>query len=261
MQETVEQCVKAAVGQEVGRLCDGALNNNTSSANLDQVERHEYYEARRAMKMWPVRGSAEDLVQACREFMVKSLELPNDTAAELGIVSARKVKQARRSRIENEVLVKFRTIEERDIVQSYATNLAKLNGAAGIRMEIPAHLRQAFQLFETHGSLLRQRFSELKRSIKFDDEAMSLVMDVRLTAADNWERISVGDAQRSRRERENNGTSVRANPGGKAGRKALMLPSPGVAFRREDSSRSGSYRDEDEGSAWSGPRTNSESRD
>ena len=85
-------------------------------------------------------------------------------------------------------------------------------------------------------------------------------MDVRLTAADNWERITVEDAQRSRRERESNGIG-RANPGGKAGRKALMLPSPGVAFRRENSSGSGSYRDEDEGSAWSDPRTNSESRE
>ena len=106
-------------------------------------------------------------------------------------------------------------------------------------MEIPAHLRQVFRLLESHGGLLKQKFKHAKRSIKFDDEAMSLTMDVKISMDDEWERITESDARISKAEREEHerrNPKKKANPGGKAGRRALLLPSPEIGFRRAPSS-------------------------
>ena len=58
------------------------------------------------------------------------------------------------SRIHNEVKVVFATSRERDLVQSYAVNLAKVKGREGIRMELPEHLHGLFEIFEGHGAIL-----------------------------------------------------------------------------------------------------------
>ena len=42
----------------------------------------------------------------------------------------------------------------------------------------------------------------MKRSVKYDDETLSLVMDVRLMVGDDWERITVEDAKKSKQERD-----------------------------------------------------------
>ena len=76
-------------------------------------------------------------------------------------------------------------------VQSYAVNLQTLGGKAGIRMDVPEHLRGTFKLFEAHGGKLKeQNPGGLKRSIKYDDTTMSICMDVRLPNWTMWHRIS-----------------------------------------------------------------------
>ena len=94
------------------------------------------------------------------------LEVPGQVTKALNIVQIEKVEQARRSRVQNKVKVVFATSRERDLVQSYAANLAKQGGRAGIRMEVPEHLRGLFKLFEAHGASLRKKFPGLRRSIK-----------------------------------------------------------------------------------------------
>ena len=76
--------------------------------------------------------------------------------------------------------VVFSSARERDLVQSYAANLANHDGRAGIRMELPEHLRGLFKLFEAHGAELRKRYPGLKRAIKYDDASQSLCMDVKM---------------------------------------------------------------------------------
>ena len=147
--------------------------------------------ARRTMLLWPVNLTAEG--NATRKFLETVLEIPLSIVKSLNIERVDKVQQARRSRIQDEVRVVFATSKERDLVQSYAVNLSKANGNAGIRMELPEHLRGLFKLFEAHGASLRQRFPGLKRSIKYDDVSQSLCMDVRMPDKDKWHRI--GEAE------------------------------------------------------------------
>ena len=59
------------------------------------------------MKMWPIAAEEERLDEACQIFMKDILEIPSDTVEDLEIISIRKVRQARRSKIDKEVLVKF----------------------------------------------------------------------------------------------------------------------------------------------------------
>ena len=147
--------------------------------------------ARRTMLLWPVNLTAEG--NAARNFFETVLEIPVSIVKSLCIERVDKVQQARRSRIQDEVRVVFSTSKERDLVQSYAVNLAKSNGKAGIRMELPEHLRGLFKLFEAHGASLRQRFPGLRRSIKYDDVSQSLCMDVKMPEKDKWHRI--GEAE------------------------------------------------------------------
>ena len=249
VQKLVEDCVEAKVGQGmiVGAEQNIRTNANANSVLMEAVQKQDYLEARRTIKMWPVKGEESQLEKGCRDFMKDALGMPEDTAEEITITSVRRIRQARRSRIADEILVKFATVDERDIVQSYASNLGRLNGTAGIRIDFPAHLRNVFRLLESHGSLLKKKYPELKRSIKFDDATLSLVMDVRLTANDPWERVDEKGANDSKKARGTSaeGGNARANPGGMAGRRALMLSSPEAVFTRgrttseHDSNREG----------------------
>ena len=92
--------------------------------------------ARRTMLVWPVDLAAET-GNAARKFMVNTMEIPNAVANSLNIERVDKLEQGRRSKIHNEVKIVFSSSRERDLVQSYAVNLGKAAGQAGIRMELP----------------------------------------------------------------------------------------------------------------------------
>ena len=78
------------------------------------------------------------------------------------------------------MIVIFQCIEDRDTVYTYVRNLAKMAGKAGIRLEIPEHLRIDFRLLETHGSTVRSVMGEnTRRSIRFNDVDLSLVLNVK----------------------------------------------------------------------------------
>ena len=83
----------------------------------------------------------------------------------------------------------FSSSRERDLVQSFAANLANHNGKAGIRMELPEHLRGLFKLFKAHGAELRRKYPGLKRAIKYDDASQSLCMDVKMPDKNKWHKI------------------------------------------------------------------------
>ena len=157
--------------------------------------------ARRTMMLWPV--NLVETGNAVRHFIETTLEVPSQITKALNIVQIERIQQARRSRVQDEVKVVFATSRERDLVQSYAANLAKHEGKAGIRMDIPEHLRGLFKLYEAHGANLRQRFPGLRRSIKFDDTSQSLCMDVRMPEKQKWHRISEPEMREITRRNSN----------------------------------------------------------
>ena len=194
--------------------------------------------------MWPIPDGDDTVEKSVRDFMCNILDIPRITVARIRIKFARRISTSRRSKVENEVLVRFADVGDRDVVQSFAPNLAKQNGKAGVRLEVPTHLRQAFRVLEGHSSELKKQHQNAKRSIKLDDSTLGLVLDVRISELDTWVRIDpkmVEESRKSRGTGEGNGSIGRATPGGKAGRRALLIPSPGEGRSSFTQSQTGGW--------------------
>ena len=144
--------------------------------------------ARRSIRMWPITKSA-DLILAVRHFLTTILEIPCVVVDGLIVDEVVPQQQPRQSRVLDEVLVRFQTSHDRDIVQSYASNLFFHTGKAGLRMELPDHLKGLFKQFEVHAGNLRSVHGQIKRSIRFDDTNHSLCMDVKLDNT-GWHRLN-----------------------------------------------------------------------
>ena len=68
--------------------------------------------------------------------MATALKIPASTIENMNFEKIEKINQLRRSKIHGEVLVRFPTSQGRDVIQSYAANLAECQGKGGIRMDI-----------------------------------------------------------------------------------------------------------------------------
>ena len=102
--------------------------------------------------------------------MNRYLDMPDNIVNNLTIETAAKQSHSRRSKIQDEVLIRFGSSQDRDIVQSYAVNLSTSKGKAGLRLDVPDHLRGLFRMFEEHAAALRERYGHVKRAIRFDDK-------------------------------------------------------------------------------------------
>ena len=101
-----------------------------------------------------------------------------------------------RSKISGEGIAVFATTEVRDAVRRSAKNLA---GApdSGIRLEIPTALQSSLKALEAVSYELKQKHSGIKRSIKFDDDQMDLVLDFNVKPDDggDWKRVTAVQAK------------------------------------------------------------------
>ena len=91
----------------------------------------------------------------------------------------------------------FTTVAARDLVQSYARNLADQvdpnnKPLAGLRMEIPERLLGDFKGLEQYGHAMHTKHGkEFKRHIKMDDSLKQLYMDVYLPRPKAWARVDM----------------------------------------------------------------------
>ena len=136
------------------------------------------------------------------------------------------------------MFVLFGSVDERDLVYAHARNLAKHAGSAGIRLEIPQHLRPDFKLLESHGNTIRGMMGPaVKRSIRFEDSDCSLILNIRLSPDDPWVTVSVDQAKEARRLRAQAAVAmIRTSYPGQTSQpissqqsRALGLPPPAVA--------------------------------
>ena len=153
--------------------------------------------------------------------------MPEQVVSGLVLEKITRLQQPRRSKVHSEVLVRMSSHNSRDVVQSYAANLASANGNAGLRLEVPEHLLSLFRRFESHAANLREAYGQIKRSIRFDDTNRSLCMDVKLPST-GWHRIDKDCMAQIVRSR-NSQSGVQGTQGGKAReemRKILLIDPP-----------------------------------
>ena len=153
---------------------------------------------KKKLRIFPIIGSTqEELLTALDEFIIDKLRIPCGVLSKEDVVYVRKVKTAKKSKIQDELLVVFESVHVRDLVQSYARNLAEWTGTngkpmAGLRLEIPEKLLGDFKSLEQYGHAMREKHGVgFKRHIKLDDSVMGLYMDVYPPQAKQWIRVDM----------------------------------------------------------------------
>ena len=94
----------------------------------------------------------------------------------------------------------FPDVETRDVVRAAAPKLAGKKNM-GMCLEIPESLRPNLRALESMSYMLKQSHPTLKRNIKYDDEEMDLVMDVKLNESALWKKIRPDQAKEAKRGR------------------------------------------------------------
>ena len=181
------------------------LSTGTSSTRAimdSQLDRRQekYDTARRSLRIWPVNGKDEkDLNVETWRFIRQRLLVPDDELGGKQIERIRRIRSAKKAKIQFEVSVLFNEIAARDRVAAHGKNLAPYQNqdgtpSAGMRIEYPDFLGYTFRSLDWFGKDLKNRFGGLKRNIRYDDDKQTLCMDVLFADAERWERISAAVA-------------------------------------------------------------------
>ena len=167
----------------------------TSSGGISPKKEESYWTHRKSLSVWPIIG--DDLATGLRIFLNDKLKLGDDQIRELGHIKFKRMKEPA-SKAKKEVLCTFETKEARDLVKAASKNLAGHEGDIGLRAQYPGFLVDTFRTFETIAFHLRSGDPNVRRSVKFDDAAMDLVMDIKL--GDEWRRILPAEAKKTLEE-------------------------------------------------------------
>ena len=184
------------------------LASDTEAVPSRQDRRAEAYDvARRSLRLWPI-PKGGDLSDRVVDFMVNELRLDQQHASSLNFTAKRSGGARPRDRelqsqvVKDEVVVCFETIRERDDVRSFAKNLERKG--RGLRLEVPDHLWPSFRALQEVAFALKQKHTNLRRNVLFDDDRRDLKMDFSIDP-DTWKTIypdAARDSLKSRPQRQ-----------------------------------------------------------
>ena len=163
----------------------------TVALSVPQQERREasYNYCRRSLKAWPVQG--DDLNDAFMVFLKTKLRVANETIANLGPITVSK-RPGRVAEQKLEVLAVFDSLEDRDLIKASGPNLAGQENV-GLMIHVPGFLLDSLHALNNVGYHIKQNHQGVRRSVKFDDENMSIYMDIKI--CDQWKRITPAEAK------------------------------------------------------------------
>ena len=145
--------------------------------------------------MWPVVGP--DLKVALKEYLRGRLCLSQTFLSDMGEIGIKKVASGPAAKISGEVIVLFSSVEVRDAVRRSAKELGG-DKDAGMRLEVPYNLQPSLKALEAVSFNLKQKNSKIRRSIKFDDQEMDLVLDFNSDPEGSgaWRRVTAQQAKK-----------------------------------------------------------------
>ena len=164
--------------------------------NYEDSKRAAYDKLRRSLCAWPMARSDNDEMDAnFRDFAVDALQIQDTVVRDSQMEEIVRVRSSPLNVAYSEILITFRDMVERDFYFSKAHNLAVYRAdqgspTAGLRMDVPPYLLQTFWLLNDQGFEIRLvHGKETKRYVKFDDEAQSLYLEVKLPGQSSWVKI------------------------------------------------------------------------
>ena len=188
--------IAAAFANDPGAL---GLGRSVPQGRTDRQEQ-QFYEHRRSLRLWPVEGA--DPVAGFGVFLWEKLKLDEEFCSSIGNVAVRQYRDPR-SKAKNEVIALFENSEVADAIRGSSSNLAGMGFRAGIRLHVPGHLMTNFKLLENLGYQMRAVDSNVRRVIKFDDQNLDMMMDVKM--GDRWRRVRPPEAKAANTFSSSNG--------------------------------------------------------
>ena len=186
------KAIQAVQNQGTGRTSverRGRLDASSASRSKEDFE-GKFWLCRRSIRIWPIKARDENALWAgVSHFFFEKLQIPQEDLPQEAVEAVTRVMPGRKKqKIEHEVIVRFSTVQMRDMIVSYAPNLREWRDkdgssqmSAGLRLEIPDHLMAVFKTLEKFGHYLRDKHKEgLRCHIRYEDMNMSLVMDFAL---------------------------------------------------------------------------------
>ena len=204
------RAIQAVQAQTNAKLCDNRPRPLRAAA-VQAKESFEtrYLECRRSVRLWPVDHTSEaTLWEGVSQFFFDKLLISTSDLSQDSVECITRVLPGKRKKkIESEVIVRFTSVQVRDMVVSYAPNLRAWReqdgsgrSAAGLRLEIPDHLMSVFKTLERFGHQLKDKYKEgLRRHIRYDDYKMTLVIDFALPGEEKWQRVDFENAREEMR--------------------------------------------------------------
>lgn len=161
------------------------------------------------MRAWPISGDDSDSLNAAfRDFAVEALQVPDTVVRETRFVDIIHVRSSPNNAIYLEALITFKEVSDRDYYFAKACNLAECRNddgtpSAGLCLDIPLFLLPTFKILNEHGYDIRNVNSrETRRYIKFDEENLSLFLEVKLPGNHKWIKIRPDQARSFNEEKE-----------------------------------------------------------
>ena len=149
----------------------------------------KYWLARRQLRMWPIVG--DDLDQSVR-VLLKTKLLMQDARVDALSFDVRLV-NVPSGAAQNQAIVTFASVADRDGVRAKASNLAGPDRSVGCQLEPPDHLRGQYKAFQSLAYCLKKKTPGLKRNIKFNDLEQTLTMDIK--TGDEWKTVEHATAK------------------------------------------------------------------
>ena len=174
---------------------EAATRSRPEKMKPDRSERQEdaFWDCRRSLRLWPVPGADRP---ALLEYLRTKTRMDEDFIdKDLGEVAIKH--RDPKSKVTDEVVVRFETKEVRDMIKANASNLANFRDEAGMRLHLPNHLQKDFKSLMGLSYDLKKRHSDLKRKVKFDESDLGLFMDIQLRKDGPWKRVKPEQARKA----------------------------------------------------------------
>ena len=197
---TYASCFSSAASSTSASDSSGNSSSISGPASGRMSQEDIYWQCRRSLRLWPVPGKdGPEISKSLRIYLRDHLHFSSAFLTDMGETSIKRIPTAPGARIKDEVVVIFSSTEVRDAIRRGARELAG-SPEAGIRLEVPRGLQPSLKALEAVSYSLKQKNSNIRRSIKFDNASLDLVLDFNTDPDGSgvWRRVTAAQAKQMR---------------------------------------------------------------